>query len=108
MKLDEIIKLLETNEYHNIQQAIGALEAMKPKTGQHEAIIYLDCGALGEQECIVSFDYIPEVRACSDHPGEHSYYIIHSLLIGGVDMAWAVDTKLVENMLEARRNVYED
>ena len=103
MRLNEIIKLLETNEYHNIQQAIGALEAMKPKTGQHELVIYLDAGDLGELECEVSFDYQPAIKEYFEHPGEPENYDIMSVVSMGIDITDLVPYKVVVSAIKYER-----
>jgi hypothetical protein len=103
--MKEIIKLLETNEYHNIQQAIGMLEAMQEK-GEHEETIYLDCGVLGELECEVSFDYTPAVPEAFEHPSEKEYYEIRSVMIYGTDFVNLIATDIIVEKL--KKVIYEN
>ena len=104
--MKQIIRLLETNEWHNIQQAIGMLEAMQPEKGQHEETIYLDCGVLGELECEVSFDYTPAVPEAFEHPAEKEYYEIRSVMVYGTDFVNLIDADVI--VAKLKKAIYEN
>ena len=106
MRLNDVLKLLEANEYHTIQQAIGMLEAMQPEKGEHEETIYLDCGVLGELECEVSFDYTPAVPESEWHPAEKEYFEIRSVMIYGTDFVNLIATDII--VAKLKKVIYEN
>ena len=92
MRLNEIIKLLETNEYHNIQQAIGALKALRPslprERGSSSVTSYIDAGCLGELEVEINFFYTPKERQTWWEPGCPEDFEIYSVVanIAGLEV----------------------
>ena len=109
MKLNEIIRLLETNEYHNIQQAIGALKALRPSMprcrGKSSVTTYIDAGCLGELEVEINFVYTPEERQTWDDPGCPEDFEVYSVVanIAGleVDLGCLMDDDEIIDLIKS-------